>query len=280
MLTKVVPVSEIVGRLRGEDLVDVLMLDLQPRLKGLAPVVVETIKEGAWDSAAEQAREMISATLVAEAQSSLRDVADLVVPSLSDVDITPLVVTSLSGENADRLADLVQTVAAQELRTVIRYGALVGLFIGVLEAGLFLTFERWWLLPVIGAVDGVVNNYMGIQMIFRPLVPTKYLRLFTYQGLVPARQHDIAGDYARMIGREVLSIPALTDHLATHHSNLADLARDALIDRLSGPVSMMAMMFGESADEALVHRVTDALMAELGVDLDRPARSARGVPVR
>mgnify|MGYP001581192326 CR=1 FL=1 len=39
-----------------------------------------------------------------------------------------------------------------------------------------------------GAIDGLVNNYLAIEMIFRPLEKKRYLGIFPYQGLFPARQ--------------------------------------------------------------------------------------------
>lgn len=234
MLVAVVPVAEVVGRIDVERFVEILADSLRRRLDAAAPAVVGALSPGTWDAMAPQAQEMVTTLIGAETNAALAEIAEAMIPALEEVDISPLIVEMLSGENADRLADLVQRIAAHELRTVIRYGAVVGFAVGLVEAVLFLVFERWWLLPLIGAIDGVVNNYMGIQMIFRPLEPKRYFGLLRYQGLFPARQSEIARDYGAMLAAEVLTPTAIAQHLSAHpmHDELAERVVVTLCQRL------------------------------------------------
>lgn len=272
MLDDIAPVDEIVGRVDPAELADAMAESLEPVLAELTPQVLESIKPGLWDEAAPEAREMIATMLASEARSALIEMVEEALPTLRDgLDIKPMVIEMLSGDNADRLARLVQTLAARELRTVIRYGAVVGFFVGIVEAILFLTLERWWLLPLVGAIDGVVNNYMGIQMIFRPLEPKRYFGIFRYQGLFPARQREIAHDYGEVMAAEVLTPHALADQIVRSpaHDELARIVHEVLDRRLGGQLDLMGPMFGVEPTPELRAQVVHTAMDALGVSAER-----------
>ncbi len=268
MLDDVAPLAEIIDRVDPVELVDVMAESLKPVLDDLAPAVLESIRPGLWSDAAPEARQTMTAMLDSEARAALVDILEEGLPVLRDgLDITPMVIEMLSGENADRLARLVQTIASEQLRTVIRYGAVVGFFVGLAEAAVFLMFERWWLLPLIGALDGTINNYMGIQMIFRPLEPRRYFGLFEYQGLFPARQREIAHDYGAMMAAEVLTSHALADQIVRSpiHVELAGIIHDVLERRLGKQLEMLGPMFGVDPTPELSQKVVRAATHALGV---------------
>ena len=218
MLGDIAPVSEIISRVDSNELAAVSADALAPVLTELAPTVLDELRAGLWDESTPEVRQMLVAMIAVEAQGAIAEMIDKALPELGEaIDVRPMIVEMLSGENADRLALLVQTIASKELRTVIRYGAVVGLFVGFVEALMYVTLERWWLLPVIGAIDGVVNNYMGIQMIFRPHEPRRYFGLIRYQGLFPKRQAEIAHDYGYMMASEVLTPRAILDEVSRLH---------------------------------------------------------------
>src|SRR3546814_20184548 len=71
-------------------------------------------------------------------------------------------------------------------------------------------------MPIGGAIVGLGTNWLAIQMIFRPLEPRRYFGLVTYQGMFPKRQAEIAHDYGRIAGHEVLPPANLIDHVSTN----------------------------------------------------------------
>ena len=267
MLGDVAPVGEILDRVDPTELVDELSSSLRPAIEELMPTVAESIRPGLWDQAAPEAREMITSMLVAEVRAAAVEVIEESVPLLrDDLDLAPMVVEMLSGENADRLASLVQTIAADQLRTVIRYGAVVGFFVGVVEAAVYVVFERWWLLPLVGAIDGMVNNYMGVQMIFRPLEERRYFGLFRYQGLFPARQMEIAHDYGAMIAAEVLTPEAIALVIARSpvRDELVRIASKVLERRLDSQLQLLGPMLGVDPTPELGDRVVAAVTGTIG----------------
>lgn len=181
------------------------------------------------------------------------------------LDVRALVIEMLSGPNADRLARMTQHVAGRELQWVIWYGGILGFAIGLVGLVPALIFERWWILPLVGAVDGLVNNYLAIQMIFRPHVRTRYLGLFPYQGLFPARQSEIAREYGMMLEAEVLTPANIIERMAADAPTMLMELLPLLSEAMEPLATEVARTAGVDDDEALRQRVLMALVPQLSV---------------
>ena len=113
------------------------------------------------------------------------------------------------------------------------------------------------------AIDGLVNNYLAIQMIFRPLERKRYLGVFSYQGLFAARQAEISEAYGAMMAEEVLHPGVLVDHLAADAGALLPVALP-MIDAATGPLaSDIADVLGVDADDGLRQRLLFGLLPAL-----------------
>lgn len=181
----------------------------------------------------------------------------------SSLDVRGLVIDMLSGQNADRLARLTKSVAAHELRWVIWYGGILGFGIGAVGIVGVAAFERWWMLPVIGAVDGLINNYLAIQMIFRPFERKRYLGIFSYQGLFPARQAEISEAYGAMMAEEVLHPGVLVDHLAADAGALLPVALPAIDGAIAPLAGDVAEVLGVDSTDELRQRLLFGLLPVL-----------------
>ncbi len=242
-----------------------------PMLDALAPDLVRSLMEEVKPGAYEQLPVEVRSGLVAQLSQQGRTlVAALVVslrPVIADVvDVKRVVVAQLSGANADRLARLFQRVGRRELQVVIYYGAVLGFLIGVLEVGGYAVLEKWWLLPIIGAVDGLVNNWLAIQMIFRPLEKKRYLGVFPFQGLFPARQAEISSEYSLMLADEVLAPRDVASHIdAAGRARLQQAAVDT-IEREAGPlVHGLGMMLGTTITPEIRARILLRISAHLTI---------------
>src|SRR3546814_10208644 len=95
-------------------------------------------------------------------------------------------------------------------------------------------------MPIVGAIVGLGTNWLAIQMIFRPLEPRRYFGLVTYQGMFPKRQAEIAHDYGRIAGHEVLTPANLIDHVSTNPA-AGELAAE-LVGQARGPLDQFRPM--------------------------------------
>jgi uncharacterized membrane protein YheB (UPF0754 family) len=213
--------------------------------------VIEQVAPEAWSRAPEPVR----AQLVAQVKKDTRRMASALVEELKPVlretiDLRDLVVAQLSGENADRMAKLFQRVGARELRVVIYYGAVLGFFIGLVEVFGYALLEKWWLLPLIGAFDGLINNWFAIHMIFRPYERTRYFGIFPYQGLFPARQREISREYAQMIATEVITFKDLNAHILARGKDKLALRAMQIVEREVNPLlTTLGMLKGSALSE-------------------------------
>jgi uncharacterized membrane protein YheB (UPF0754 family) len=183
------------------------------------------------------------------------------------LDVRALVVDLLSGANADRLARLTQHVAGRELQWVIWYGGILGFGIGAVGVLPAAFLERWWILPIVGAADGLINYFLAIQMIFRPFERTRYLGVFPYQGLFPARQHEIASAYGEMLEAEVLTPANLADRLAADAPVLLVEVLPALEGAIGPLASDVARIAGVVDDAELRQRILFSLVPQLAAVL-------------
>ena len=265
-LDDVAPLDELVDSIDALELARALVASIGDQLDLLAPSVLDAVAPGAWEAAPNDVRAMLRGLLVQEAEAIVAETIEEAKPALvSAIDVEALVVEMLSGENAQRLADLLQRLIDQEMKTVIRFGAYVGFCVGLAEAAAYLVFDRWWLLPAIGAADGLLNGWMGIQMVFRPLERRRYLGLIHYQGLFPSRQAAIAHEYGTMIGAEVLTPAALVSHLQSDAAlePLIKTARSVAERRLAPQLELLAPALGLEPDPDLFQRVFDACVATI-----------------
>ena len=264
-------VDALVGRIDLDELGALAEPAIEARADHLAGLLLDAAKPGASDDDA--ARAAVAGVLPDRGRRLVADVVgELAEPMGRHLDIRSLVVDMLSGKNADRLARLTQHVAGAELRWVIWYGGILGFAIGALGIGGYVAFERWWMLPVIGVVDGLVNNYLAIQMIFRPLERKRYLGVFAYQGLFAARQHEISASYGSMLADEVLTPANLVERLGQDSGALLPEVLPVFEAALAPLSADVAAAAGVADDAGLRQRLLLALMPEMGSVLE-PARA-------
>jgi uncharacterized membrane protein YheB (UPF0754 family) len=172
----------------------------------MARVLVDALAPGTWSTLSERDRREAEAMVRADGGPLIGDLVEAATPAIAgSVNVSEVVTELLSGENAGRLATLFRAIGEKELAWMIRYGAVMGFVIGLLEVGFIAIWHEWWLLPILGAFDGLINNWLAIQMIFLPRERTVYLGIFPYQGMFPARQKEISGNFARVMADEVLT---------------------------------------------------------------------------
>ncbi len=177
-------------------------------------------------------------------------------PRLGELlDLEALVVQELTGPNTARLARVAQEIGGKELRFVEIYGGILGFVVGLIQVALYGVFGVWWTMPIVGGIVGLGTNWLAIQMIFRPLEPTRYLGLFEYQGMFPKRQPEIAADYGKISAREIFTPEKLLGTLlgGAGLPTLLTEVRTTAIGELRSVAPMVAMVTGgtEPTDDQL-----------------------------
>ncbi|MDZ4724756.1 MAG: DUF445 domain-containing protein [Leptospira sp.] len=120
-------------------------------------------------------------------------------------DVKSLVLKKLSGNNVSLVVELFQEVGAPEFKFIERSGFYFGFLLGLVQMVFYIFFPIWWTLPLQGVIVGYLTNYLALEMIFRPLVPKKFLGVFTYQGLFLKRQTEVSHLYAKLVAEKILT---------------------------------------------------------------------------
>lgn len=258
--------DNLLERIDGADLAAIVRPAIDDHAADLAAVLLDAARTGAGASPSAQAE--LAEALPGHADRLVRDAVPVLGPVVGrHLDVRALVVDLLSGANADRLARLTQHVAGRELQWVIWYGGILGFGIGAVGVLPAAFLERWWILPIVGAADGLINNFLAIQMIFRPFERTRYLGVFPYQGLFPARQHEIASAYGEMLEAEVLTPANLADRLAADAPVLLVEVLPALEGAIGPLASDVARIAGVVDDAELRQRILFSLVPQLAAVL-------------
>lgn len=263
----VVTPSELVDRLDPAALETLLADAVDEELPEMLREAVESLAPGVWDDMAPVARETILEQVRGEIRSLASELFDDLRTESDDLlDLQSLVHEMLAGDNTSRLARLVQEIGEKELRAIIAFGGVFGFIIGCVQAVAFGLFDRWWIMPIVGGLVGLGTNWLALQMIFRPLEPTRYLGLATYQGMFPARQASIARDYGIVAAREILTPQNLIRIMVDGPggARIAALVEQKANERVEKIRPMLSMVANESVSDGQIEEVKAAMIDRMG----------------
>lgn len=197
--------EELLGKVDPDEAVEQLREPLVKAIAEITPELAEQIRPGLWDSLPEAGRRAVQARVLKQAPRVGERILREMRSDLSRyVDIQFLAVTTLI-RNKDKLNDLMRSLSTDAMAFVRRSGIYFGLGIGLVQMVAWAVFQNPWIMPAFGFGVGFVSDYIALNMLFRPLQPTRYLGLFTFQGLLHAQREKITRDYARILAEDLFS---------------------------------------------------------------------------
>ncbi|OIQ61183.1 hypothetical protein MOTE_02590 [Moorella thermoacetica] len=126
-------------------------------------------------------------------------------------------------------------------------------------------FQRWLVIPLIGAFIGWITNVLAIRLLFRPHRPLQILS-WTFQGLIPKRRAEIAANVARVVDKDLLPLGEVLEHLRTPvlEEKITELvvavARRRLTERLPSFIPAgLREAAGKTMEETLRREIPPAL---------------------
>jgi len=119
-------------------------------------------------------------------------------------DLTDMVVRALMRDKR-LLNRIFQEAGHEEFRFIARSGIYFGFVIGCVQAVTWALTHSPWVMPLFGGFTGWFTDWLALKMIFYPKKPTKYLGLFTWQGLFLKRRKEVAAEYGALIAAEVVT---------------------------------------------------------------------------
>jgi uncharacterized membrane protein YheB (UPF0754 family) len=109
------------------------------------------------------------------------------------------------------------------------------------------------LLPFITAFIGWLTNWFAIKMLFHPREPKAFPLLGKWQGLVPKRQQQLAGQAAEIIEREIISHHVISTEIRKIDLTpyLEAAATRLIHERLAPKLRQIPLLGGLINDEAV-----------------------------
>jgi len=129
------------------------------------------------------------------------------------VDMKEMITTQLVADKA-LLNRLFQDSGEEEFDFIIKSGFYFGFLLGLVQLVAFYFLPVWWILPLFGLMVGYATNWLALNIVFRPLEPTK-VGPWTVQGLFLKRQAEVAVIWCRLVTREILTMRRLISHMLT-----------------------------------------------------------------
>lgn len=261
--------EELLDRIDAAEAVEALRAPLVQAVDEISRDLAEQIRPGLWDALPEAGRQAVRARIQAQAPRITENMLNEMKADLGRyVDLQFLAVTTLV-RNKEKLVKLMRAVSDDAMAFVRRSGIYFGLGIGLVQMVAWALFKNPWIMPAFGFAVGFISDYIALNMLFRPVHPTKYLGFIPFQGLLHAQRDKITRDYAKILAEDLFSPEILFDAVIKGPGSdklfaLAAKEIDAAIDAqtgIAGPVVVLAV--GTQRYRALKDRVVKMVLERL-----------------
>nr|CAA9324163.1 MAG: hypothetical protein AVDCRST_MAG46-1025 [uncultured Nocardioidaceae bacterium] len=268
LTSRLISPREVVRRLDPEAMAEHLRVPLESVIEQITREVMEEHSPGVWAALPEGGRVAVVRRVQAElpqiSAAVLRDVRDDVDRVL---DLKTMVTSNLIRDRA-LLNRIFLGAGAGEFRFIIRSGIYFGFLIGCVQATVWYFTHNPWILPVFGAINGWLTDWLALKMIFHPKRPVGIGRL-RWQGLFLARREEVTQDYATLVAHEVLTPRQIFEALL--HGPLSDRVFamtqrhvQRAVDGQTGVARpLVVLAAGSRRYRTLKREITDKVMARL-----------------
>jgi uncharacterized membrane protein YheB (UPF0754 family) len=203
--------QEIIDRIDANEAVDALRAPLTETIHEISRDLAEQIRPGLWDSLPEAGRKAILTRIEGQTPRLVEKLLNEMKADLNRyVDLQFLAVTTLV-LNKEKLNKLMRGMTVKSMAFMRRSGIYFGLIIGCVQMVVWGLFKEPLIMPIFGFGVGSVSDYIALNMLFRPVHPTKYLGFIRFQGVLHAEREQITRDYAKMLAEDLFSPEILFD---------------------------------------------------------------------
>ncbi|HSW13950.1 MAG TPA: DUF445 domain-containing protein [Solimonas sp.] len=205
MTQRLLKPQDIFGRLDPDQIAREIEAPLLAAVEKITHEVASHYSPGLWEAAPESVRQAIIRRIQAEAPNIVRQMMLDLKENIDDMfDLTDMVVRALMRDKP-LLNRIFQEAGHEEFRFIARSGIYFGFIIGCVQAVTWALTHSPWVMPLFGGFTGWFTDWLALKMIFYPKQPTRYLGLFTWQGLFLKRRKEVAAEYGALIAAEVVT---------------------------------------------------------------------------
>ncbi len=260
-LSKLGSLSEIFEQMDPEQIADHLLAHMRPMVPEMVEEFAQRENPVLWNSLPSQVKSAVVARVQAQLPKAARGLMAETGEQIEQLLDLRMMVIDLLGKRPDLTNRMFLEAGEPEFKFIINSGFFFGFGLGLVQMGVQIAVDQWWVLPVFGVLVGYLTNWLALKLIFEPVEPRK-IGPFTFHGLFLRRQEEIADVYCHLVTREVLTLGNFVDHML--NGPRGDRTR-ALVAKHTGPIMDESFGIIRPAVRQLVGaKDYDALKADLG----------------
>ncbi len=211
LTAKLLKPEELLDRLDPIRVAIAIDAPLRDAVQQIVHEVFEHHAPGLWTAAPVTMKRRLVKRVQDKAPELVEDIMSKVRSDLGSVfDLKDMVVSNLT-KDKPLLNQMFKEVGHGEFRFIRNSGIWFGLLIGFVQAVAWALTHSMWIMPIFGGLTGWISDWLALKMVFRPKEPTRYLGLFTWQGLFIKRRMEVAAEYGRLMAQRVLTPSAIME---------------------------------------------------------------------
>lgn len=212
--TKLFSVRDIFSRLDPNRFSQVMEDPLLLLMDQVVTTTAERYMPNLWNSLPQAVKDDIIVTTSTENNRFLAGFMKDMQEHVEDVvDIKHLAVQACV-QHKELIIKVFQECGDKEFVFIRQSGFYFGFLFGCFQMVVWFFYSADWVLPVFGFLVGWITNYLALKVIFRPLVPQRFL-CWTIHGIFLRRQHEVSEIFARVVMTEILHVKAIWDAIFT-----------------------------------------------------------------
>lgn len=196
--------NEMFARLEPEEIAQRVGGALHVMLPEMIDEVMTTHHADIWARIPQTARDAITARVWATIPEAVAGLVHDMRGNVDQVfDLQHMVVRRLMSDKS-LLNRIFQETGEKEFIFIGRSGFYFGFPLGCIQMAIWMFWQPFWLLPLVGMLVGWFTNWAALKMIFNPKNKHR-VGPFVLHGLFFKRQSNVAQSYAHFVANEVLA---------------------------------------------------------------------------
>jgi uncharacterized membrane protein YheB (UPF0754 family) len=205
MTARLISPHEIFSRLDPERVAREIEQPLLDDIESIAHEVIDHYQPKLWGMLPEALRRHIIDRIKADAPVVVAQIMQEIKSNLDAVfSLKSMVVGNLVRQKR-LLNRIFRESGSEEFRFIARSGIYFGFLLGLVQLVIWTLTHAPLVMPIFGLFIGWFTDWLALKMIFRPKEPTRYLGLFSWQGLFLKRRREVAAAYGELIAAEIVT---------------------------------------------------------------------------
>ncbi|MEM1207197.1 MAG: hypothetical protein AAGN66_28440 [Acidobacteriota bacterium] len=230
-MIKLGTLPELFREMEPDKIAEQIVKVTSPRMERYTDEVMYRADDATWRAVPD----LVKQRIYAQVRASLPKLVDALMGEINEriddlVDFKHMVVDRLENDK-DLLNRMFLESGSEEFKFIIRSGLYFGFLFGLVQLLVWVLYPAAWVLPTFGLVVGFATNWIAINIIFRPLYPTKF-GPFTLQGIFLRRQEEVATAWCKLVTSEIVSVRAIIQAMVhgPHGDRTQELIRGRMED--------------------------------------------------